>query len=149
MAPRNLSEFGPTRVVVLAITPFDNDDECLRNIFSHTNWILYRVDTVAAARQFLGDIAPPVVLCDRELSDGTWKEVLSVLQGQPQPAHLIVSSHLADDRLWSEVLNCGGYDLLEKPFEPDEVFRVVSLAWRHWNDEFARTPQPVIHAAVA
>ncbi len=43
---------------------------------------------------------------------------------------LIVSSCLADDRLWVEVLDLGGYDLLMKPFTPVEVMRVVEMAAR-------------------
>ena len=60
---------------------------------------------------------------------------------------MIVSSRLADDCLWAEVLNLGGYDLLAKPFAAAEVSRVVkmaarrgppalrgSCAIRHWQD---------------
>jgi DNA-binding response OmpR family regulator len=43
---------------------------------------------------------------------------------------LIVCSLLADDRLWAEVLNIGGYDVLMKPFLPIEVTRVVRMAAR-------------------
>jgi DNA-binding response OmpR family regulator len=45
-----------------------------------------------------------------------------------------VTSRLADDRLWAEVLNIGGYDVLAKPFVPAEVFRTISLAWLNWKD---------------
>ena len=45
------------------------------------------------------------------------------------PPQLIVADRLADDALWAEVLNLGGYDLLMTPFEPEEVWRVVSMAW--------------------
>jgi DNA-binding response OmpR family regulator len=36
------------------------------------------------------------------------------------------------------VLNLGAYDLLMKPFDLTEVFRVVSLAWRHWKNDCER-----------
>ena len=45
---------------------------------------------------------------------------------------LIVTDRLADERLWAEVLNLGGYDLLLKPFDPEEVLRVVNSAWTSW-----------------
>jgi DNA-binding NtrC family response regulator len=45
---------------------------------------------------------------------------------------LIVTDRLADERLWAEVLNLGGYDLLLKPFDPEELLRVVSSAWASW-----------------
>jgi hypothetical protein len=40
--------------------------------------------------------------------------------------------------LWAEVLNLGGYDLLMKPFEEAEVYRVVGLAWLFWKDHVER-----------
>ena len=45
---------------------------------------------------------------------------------------LIVTSRLADDRLWAEALNLGAYDVLAKPFERMELVRSVSSAWLHW-----------------
>jgi DNA-binding response OmpR family regulator len=40
---------------------------------------------------------------------------------------------LADDHLWAEVLNLGGYDVLAKPFDGCELFRALSSAW--WANE--------------
>jgi DNA-binding response OmpR family regulator len=52
---------------------------------------------------------------------------------------MVVASRLADERLWAEVLNLGGYDLLVKPFNSIEVIRSMSLAWQRWNDEWKRS----------
>jgi FixJ family two-component response regulator len=49
---------------------------------------------------------------------------------------LIVTSRLADDRLWAEALNLGAYDVLAKPFERLELVRSVSSAWLHWYHKF-------------
>jgi DNA-binding response OmpR family regulator len=51
----------------------------------------------------------------------------------PDAPLLIVTSRLADERLWAEALNLGAYDVLAKPFDTAEVVRVVSLAWQHWH----------------
>jgi FixJ family two-component response regulator len=47
---------------------------------------------------------------------------------------VIVAAHHADDRLWMEVLNLGGYNVLAKPLLEQEVFRMISNAWLHRND---------------
>jgi DNA-binding response OmpR family regulator len=73
-------------------------------------------------------IRPWVAICDQTLDDGDWRDVLSDLQNEKEPPPLIVSSRAADDRLWAEVLNLGGYDLLVKPFIAAEVCRVVGMA---------------------
>jgi DNA-binding response OmpR family regulator len=83
-----------------------------------------RREAMSSVRRF----HPRVVVCDQTFADGDWRELLSDLQAEQQMPPLIVSSRLADDRLWAEVLNLGGYDLLTKPFVAAEVSRVVKLA---------------------
>jgi len=76
-----------------------------------------------------------VVISDCTPPDGTWKEVFEAIGDLPVPPPLIVSSRFADESLWAEVLNYGGYDLLRTPFRTDELVRTLSLAWRHGRDE--------------
>jgi DNA-binding NtrC family response regulator len=68
------------------------------------------------------------VLCESELIDGTWRDVLEELTAQAPAPPLIVTSFLADASLWAEVLNCGGFDVVRVPFEEEELARVVALA---------------------
>jgi DNA-binding response OmpR family regulator len=65
------------------------------------------------------------VICDRDLPDGDWRQLWDILAREPKPPMFIVTSRLADDALWAEVLNVGGYDLLLKPFRAEEVIRMV------------------------
>lgn len=45
-----------------------------------------------------------------------------------EKALAFLQNHRADDLLWAEVLNLGGYDVLQTPFEANEVLPVVNLA---------------------
>ncbi len=58
--------------------------------------------------------------------------MLHELDGLRVRPNLIVTSRLADEGLWAEVLNLGGYDVLAQPFDAEEVYRVVFLAWDEW-----------------
>ncbi len=130
----------PERVVtVLAISPVPDDHTFLRNIFSHSNWQLDNVRTWQEALERLGRHRTPVVICETELPDASWQDVLAGLSRMAEPPVLVVSSRLADERLWAEVLNLGGYDVLAKPFDSTEVFRVVSLAWLSWKNRLERS----------
>ena len=42
------------------------------------------------------------------------------------------STRPADDKLWAEVLNLGGYDVLPLPAHALDTFRTVSGAWHNW-----------------
>jgi DNA-binding response OmpR family regulator len=75
---------------------------------------------------------PVVVACEGVLPDGSWKDLYEFLSASLRnpPPFIVVSRH-ADESLWAEVLNLGGYDVLAKPFESAEVQRVMSMARRH------------------
>ena len=75
---------------------------------------------------------PPVsvVITDVSLSDGNWSDIFRYLVDNGIHASVVVSSNLADERLWSEVLWRGAYDVLVEPYEPGEVRRIVEGALR-------------------
>jgi DNA-binding NtrC family response regulator len=122
------------RVQVLAVSPFENDHTTLAHIFGHTAWAFRSARSIQEASLKLLAQPTPVLLCEQKLPDGSWKDLLNLTQSLPNPSYLIVTSQDADDRLWAEVLNFGAYDVLAKPFNSQEVFRAIGLAWRHWMD---------------
>ena len=95
-------------VEVLLISPFDEDHQHLRDILKHSNWQQHGARTQKEAFEFLRENVTPVVLCESELPDGAWQDVLCRLGRMECPPLLVVTSRMADDRLWSEVLNLGG-----------------------------------------
>ncbi len=80
------------------------------------------------AAGFLRNTDFHMILCESQLPDGTWRDVLDTAACLCDPPALIVTSRLADNRLWAEVLNLGGYDVLAQPFDRGEVCRVAALA---------------------
>jgi DNA-binding response OmpR family regulator len=77
-------------------------------------------------------IPPRVIVCERRLPDGDWRDVLGLALDLPHPPTVIVTCRQADEHLWAEVLNLGGYDVLAKPFDEREVGRSLTLAWERW-----------------
>lgn len=141
LAPAALDGPEPDRVVtVLAVSPFEEDHVFLAHLFSHSNWRIHQARSCAEALVVLRRYAIPVVLCESEMPGWSWKEALAELAELPEAPLLIVTSRLADDNLWAEVLNLGGYDVLMKPFDRLEVLRVISLAWLHWKQRHGHAP---------
>jgi DNA-binding NtrC family response regulator len=126
-------------VRVLVIASAQEDVVALKHIFGHSKWELCSAATCTEARQAIESDSPPVLICESRLPDGDWTHILSAAMSQPNPPRLIVTSLHADEALWAEVLDRGGYDVLAKPFDAREVVRVVSLAWRQWKDEAERS----------
>ena len=127
-------------VSVLSLSPVPDDHASLAAIFQSPEWSLYgeaRWELRSSrgphpALAVLRDKGIPIVMAERDLAPGSWRDFLASISLLPDPPLLIVTSRLADERLWAEALNLGAYDVLAKPFEPSEVIRVLSLAWQHW-----------------
>jgi hypothetical protein len=82
----------------------------------------------------------PVLLCECDHAAGSWEDLLSATAKLPAPPNIIVFSRLADESLWAEVLNMGGFDVLITPFEPEEVMGVTFGAWSRWECDYCAVP---------
>lgn len=130
------------KLEVLTINNDKKDCAALRSIMGHTNWIFHCVPDISGAIQFLEKNLVPVIVCCKQLPDGTWKDVLAAVRRFPNPPDVLVYTAQPDDRLWMDVLSSGGYDLLQVPFNRDEVLRLISLASRKWWDEASNLHRP-------
>ena len=128
--------FGPENTVsVLAIGHSAEYQTSLLEIFSRSKWKVQFAQSLGEARPLISRNCVAVVLCEYQLTDGRWVDVLDEIQASGQNPRLIVAAANADEALWAEVLNLGGYDVLDMPFQPQEVIRVLSLAWLHWRKQ--------------
>jgi FixJ family two-component response regulator len=117
-------------ISVLVASACSQDFAWFEVVLGNTGWKLSCAHSLAEAAAFVHKQQAIVVVCEPTLPDGDWKQLLSQLVELGRPSALVVFSHLADERLWSEVLHLGGYDLLQKPFDKSEVIRTVTLAWQ-------------------
>jgi len=128
-------ERRPSSATLISLGPADEHQRALDEIVRRatwslcpdTSWTLELASGPAASRPALEAGNIPIVLCD-----AGWQELLPDLHSLSDPPFLIVTSRLADNRLWSEALNLGAYDVLAKPYDPAEVVRVLSMAWLRW-----------------
>lgn len=121
----------PARTV-LALSPEAEDHSSLAQLCSHSGWGFLSAHGVRQALNTIRTKPVAVVVCERDLPGSNWRLVLDELLQIPAAPLMIVVSRLADEALWAEVLNLGGYDVLLKPFEPKELMWSVTSAFRHW-----------------
>ena len=113
---------------ILLISQYQEDEHFMREVLTKFACPLGTSGSWQEAKLLIQCDVPRVVVTESELPDGTWRDVLSSLDGVPNPPLLIVVSRLADERLWADVLNRCGFDVLAKPFARDEVNRVIGHA---------------------
>ncbi len=111
----------------------------LETIFHDAGWRLIVEHSIESALQLQRREPTPVVLYDRDLPDGCWREaVVSFSRLSPRPC-LVLLAQRPDKNLWDEVVRCGGFDVLRMPVERDTVIRTVSAAWTIWRHQYQRS----------
>ena len=134
----------PGAIAVLSLCPSENDHAVLGRTFRDSSLTLYPncrltlqpSPTLARTLALLRTHRIPIVLCDDDAYPEAWREILRACRLLPAPPCVIVTSRLASDRLWMELLNEGAFDLLSKPFDPSEVMRIIHSAWVHWQNRY-------------
>jgi len=117
---------SPTALYISSIA---HDHYTLRGILQQSGWKVRPTGSLEAAKATLREQSFAVVITEDALEVGTWKDVLDLLHGLPDPPQIIVTSADTDAYLWAEALNLGVYDVLTKPFDNCEVTRVLHSAW--------------------
>ena len=109
----------------------------MREIFNSARWSLGDAETWLEASRLMRSSRYEVVLADNDMPGG-WRQIFADFGQLSEAPLLIVTSRLADDLLWAEVLNEGGHDVLATPFDHEEVVRVISAASRRSQNDSAR-----------
>jgi DNA-binding NtrC family response regulator len=119
---------------VLSVSPRPEDHQALRRILKDPPWRITAAGGCPEAIARLTWDRINIVITESSLPVGNWRDLLRRVDEYAEPLTLIVTSALADERLWAEVLNLGGFDVLSKPFNAEEVRHVLAGA----RDRFVR-----------
>jgi len=121
-------------VKLVAVTRNPDDAAALRQIATDYGWTISIVESSDAAIAALNEQPTPLVICDRDLPGEAWRDVLAKIAAQPQAVCVLLASSVVDDYLWRQVIRHHGYDVVVKPFKPEELRRAVTFAWswRGW-----------------
>jgi len=116
------------RAGVLFVSPHSEDADRLSQILDPLSVALECVADLEQARCKLLQEPYPVILTDAALPDGAWSDVLDLAHRVSPASQVIVTTRLADARLWIEALGRGVFDVLAQPFYPREVRRILANA---------------------
>jgi DNA-binding NtrC family response regulator len=131
---------GKEVITVLSVSPIQQDHDSLASLLSRDQWRIHHALSLQSASAFLRAHVVPLVICEHDLSPGTWTQLLEEIRLLSTPPCLIVTSRVADDYVWAEALNLGAYDVLARPFDLAEVTRILSSAWLHWQQQYCVFP---------
>jgi DNA-binding NtrC family response regulator len=137
-----------SQLTILIVSPLEDDYAALGQIFRTAGYHVRFARTCPEAWIVLHRERVDAVITECDFPDGlSWRDLLDEVHSLEGVKPVIVASHLADDRLWAEVLNLGGYDLLLKPFDAEETERVLAMAIRQARYSHSATSGPIVAVA--
>lgn len=110
---------------VLVVTPSPNDFDLIASILAAEELEVLPANCLLEA--VLHQVAKPdpyVVVYDTD-SPEEWRQALQRFLTIRRQTRVVLVSRLADDQMWMDVLDNGGFDLVMKPFQPVEIRSVV------------------------
>ncbi|MDP9169885.1 MAG: hypothetical protein M3N54_04655 [Acidobacteriota bacterium] len=114
---------GKEKTRVAALIANADDRAALSAIATRENWRLQfanrRESIVEELRR-----SPAVVLCDTD-----WRGTLEALHSNPLRSRMILVTPETGDKLWLEVLELGGYDVVTRPFHERRLIDAITHAW--------------------
>jgi len=122
-----------SRITIVSVLLEDQDRSLIADVCYQNQWEVFFAKTCAEARQVSEQIKPHIILLDRDLADGDWRDALSACASSSAGACTMLISRVADEYLWNEVVCNGGYDVLPKPLREQTVLHAVKFAWSYWN----------------
>ncbi len=109
--------------MIITVLPDDKTRQAFARVVDHSRWQCLSATSIDEARVLAARNGPSVIVTQATVAGRSWVDLVR------SNSKIIVTDPGVNELLWAEVLCNGGYGVLAQPFDPKEVFRVVSLAW--------------------
>lgn len=116
------------RVRILAVLPNPEDRVSLSAIASNEGWSLRLASHCDSAIEILRHHPADIIICARDVKPSGWRDALTLLAAEAPGTCLILASPENDDRLWLEVIERGGFDVVTTPIHAARMVHAVRQA---------------------
>lgn len=118
----------PRRSAIVAMVANGEDRQVLIDISAQQGFQVHFAESPEKALDGIERLRAPAALVDRNWPGSDWRTVVEELSLSPGRPCVILMSGVLDERLWAEVVGRGGYEILAKPLQAEQVVRVIKLA---------------------
>jgi DNA-binding NtrC family response regulator len=125
---------APAAIPIVALIPGGRDRDLLENIAARDRLDIHFADTCDEAWNAANRLKSPVVLCDRDVPGIEWPDAVRILASAVPHPCVILTSPVADEYLWKEIVARGGYDVLATPLRDADAARAIKLAVSYWKN---------------
>jgi DNA-binding NtrC family response regulator len=135
-AEREQAPIGITDVLTIGeeATVFQPVQRALRP----TGWAVAHADRLEAAIAWLQSNIATVAVTEAETSGQDWTIIVSGLRELADAPEVVVVT--SSELPLPDVLRCGAFDLLRRPFDDSDLMWAVASAWHTWMTRRERRP---------
>lgn len=119
---------APPLVAIAVVS--DEDRSRLTELLRSLHVDVIALEGLGALRRSLLRNEVDLVITDVTLPDGNWVDVLRLTVETSRSPGILVHSNVINDRLWSEVLWRGAYDMLIAPYSSKDGCEIIESALR-------------------
>lgn len=132
---------------ILVVSSEFANRHALRDILSREGWQTICASTVSECEEVFRNQNIDLVFCERQLTDGTYRDILDRTRSPNRTFRLIVTSRIADWVEYLEAVRDGAFDLIASPGQTVDVVRVINQAQRE--DQLTGAPVAASKARAA
>lgn len=109
---------------VLVVCSDHASRQTLQRVLEECQLIPEYCETVRDARRKLSRKRVPLVFCESELADGSFRDVLGAAEGTA--SKVVVTSRSGETREYIEAMRLGAFDYMASPYRRSEVEWILS-----------------------
>ena len=109
-----------------------DDDLCcsVQNAAARCGWQMRRARSVEQNMPVLDEFRAPLVIYDWNPEEGDWRFGVDCLTARPDHPCVLLASPVVDQYLWAELVRHGGFEIIPRSANMDELIRIVRFARR-------------------
>jgi DNA-binding response OmpR family regulator len=117
-------------IKLVLITPDDDLYLSVQKAAKHCGWELLRARSVEQSLQTLNRFPARLVIYDWTPEDEDWRSAIDRLSARPDRPCILLASRVIDEYLWAELVTHGGFDVIHRSADPEQLIRAVQFAHR-------------------
>ncbi len=114
---------------VLVVTADDKFYYLLLSLAIDLGWSIRRARNLVLAAEQMTSHPMPVVVYDERLPYSHWRDGVRALGSLEARSVILLATRRLDEEIWRIVLECKGYDALERTARKEEWTRMLRFAW--------------------
>jgi DNA-binding response OmpR family regulator len=117
-------------IKLLLVTPDDDLYLSVHKAAKRCGWRIERVRSVEESLHLLDTFRPLLVIYDWTPEEDDWRLAIDRLSAEPDHPCILLASRVIDEYLWAELVTHGGFDVISRSADTDQLIRSVRFAHR-------------------